>query len=484
MQTPIARLANDSRTVAPDACFFAIVGDQTDGHLFLDKAVQYGATAAICERPPAEPLPGLRALALVSDSRAAAAEAAATFFGRPSQALRLIGVTGTNGKTTVTYLLHSALEALGAQAGLMGTIEVRIGDQRREATHTTPDAIAVSELLAEMVEAGCEVCAMEVSSHALKQERVRAQRFAAGLFTNLTHEHLDYHGTFEAYARAKARLFEQLPDDAAAVLNRDDPAWELMSRNTRARVITFGAADAPAPRTSGEDFTYVIEKNSIGGLQLILDGASRRFRLAGGFNAVNIAASYATLRALGYRQAETLDALAEAPPVPGRLQTLSPADLDLDAPGPIAVIDYAHTPDALKNVLLTVREMLPEGGALHVVFGCGGNRDRAKRPIMGGLAADLADTVILTNDNPRTEDPGVILAEIEAGMPAPPSAVIPSRADAIATAVQNAGESDIVVIAGKGHETDQIVGTERRHFDDREVAETALRSRAALAGRT
>lgn len=482
LEAPVASLSHDSRAVEPQACFFALVGDGVDGHLFLDKAVQHGATTAVCERPLEEAPAGLRAVARVTDARAALAEAAAVFFGRPSRALRLIGVTGTNGKTTVSHLLYHALGALGVCAGLIGTIEVRVGPRVRPATLTTPDALALNAWLAEMADEGCEACAMEVSSHALAQQRVRALEFAAAVFTNLTHEHLDYHGSFEAYAAAKAKLFRELPPGAVAVVNRDDPAWETMMRASRARLVTYGRADREPPARSLRDVAFSVEHNSISGLRLRLDGATRAFRLGGAFNAANLAAAYATLRELGYGQAETLDALAAAPPVPGRLQALRPADAGVEAPGPIAVIDYAHTPDALENVLRTVREMLPPGGAVHLVFGCGGDRDRAKRPAMGRIAAQLADSVTLTNDNPRTEDPQAILAEIIAGMPRPPDRVEPDRAAAIGAAIAAAAEDDIVVVAGKGHETYQVVGAARRHFDDREEALAALRRRAGAAG--
>ncbi len=489
LQTPIRLLAHDSRRVAPGACFFAIPGLEADGHLFLDKAVQHGATAAVCERSPEGGLPpGLAASARVTDSRAALAEAAAVFFGRPSQALRLLGVTGTNGKTTVAFLLHHLFQTLGEKTGLVGGVEVRIGDAVQAATHTTPDALALNALLREMADAGCSTCAMEVSSHAIHQERVRGQRFALAIFTNITHDHLDYHGSFEAYSRLKGRLFKGLGEGAAAVVNRDDGHWQSMVEGTPARVVTYGqAGDGPTTARGHHPpagvfveghVPFSILENPVSGLRLRLDGEIRRFRLAGAFNAYNLAAAYAAARTLGYDRDEVLDALADAPPVPGRLETIRPADAGLDAPGPIAVVDYAHTPDALENVLRTVREMVPEGGSLSVVFGCGGDRDRAKRPVMGRLAERLADRVVLTNDNPRTEPPQVILQEVAGGMMAPPAAVLPDRAAAIRDALRAAGPHDVVVVAGKGHEPYQTVGTERLPFDDREAVREALREMA------
>lgn len=475
LATPIAHLAHDSRALRPDTCFFAIPGGQADGHAFLQSAVDHGATAAVCERPLEDLPAGFRAGVRVSSSRAALAEAAAVYYGRPADQLALLGITGTNGKTTVAYLLHDALTTLGRKAGLIGTIEVRIGDRAFEATHTTPDALATHGMLAEMVGAGCDSCAMEVSSHALEQERVRGARFTAAVFTNLTHDHLDYHGSFEAYTAAKARLFASLDEDATAIVNEDDPSWPFIVKGTRAAVHTYGTqtrgAERPSP-AGDHHVAYRIDENRLDGLRLTIDGASRAFRLAGAFNAANLAAAYTTLRALGFRQAEVLDALAEARPVAGRLESIRPA-----GDGPIAVVDYAHTPDALANVLRTVREMVPPGGSLSVVFGCGGDRDRAKRPAMGRIAAELADRVVLTNDNPRSEPPDAIVAEIVGGMPDPPEAILPDRAEAIRHAIGQAGDYDVVVVAGKGHETYQILGPERHPFDDREVVREALLER-------
>ena len=463
-------LAHDSRAVEPGSCFVAITGGQADGHLFIDKAVQHGATAVVCTSPPETSLPG--ALVVVTDARAALAEMAGVYFDHPSRALQLVGVTGTNGKTTTASLLHHMLTALGAKTGLIGTVEVRVGERRIEATHTTPDALALNALLREMVDDGCTACAMEVSSHALAQERVRGQRFAAAVFTNLTHDHLDYHGSAEAYRDAKASLFAGLDADAVAIVNRDDAAWRAMVEGSVARTVTYGAS-GPGPAA---DIPFEIEANAPGGLRLRLDGEVRRFRVAGAFNAYNLAAAYAVGRALGYEKDDVLDALAEAAPPPGRLETIRSED------GPVAIVDYAHTPDALDNVLRTVRDMMPDGATLVCVFGCGGDRDRTKRPEMGAIAEAVADRIVLTNDNPRTEDPDAILAEISAGLVRPDAAVvIPDRAEAIRHALDGAAPGDVVVIAGKGHEDYQIVGTEKRHFDDREHVRQRFRDRVGDA---
>jgi UDP-N-acetylmuramoyl-L-alanyl-D-glutamate--2,6-diaminopimelate ligase len=471
LDVSIDALAHDSRAVEPGTCFFAIKGEYADGHLFIDKAVQHGATAVVCASPPSAPPDGV-ALVTVTDSRAALAEVAAEFFGHPSRELRLVGVTGTNGKTTTAYLLHHVLTALGETTGLIGTVEVRIGDAVKDATHTTPDALALNALLREMVDAGCSACAAEVSSHALAQQRARAQRFAAAVFTNLSHDHLDYHGTVEAYRDAKASLFAGLDADAVAIVNRDDAAWRAMVTESAARTVTYGASGAgPAA-----DVPFEIGENAPGGLRLRLDGEVRRFRVAGAFNAYNLAAAYAVARTFGYDRDAVLDALAEAPAPPGRLETIRADD------GTVAIVDYAHTPDALDNVLRTVREMMPADASLTCVFGCGGDRDRTKRPEMGAIAERRADRVVLTNDNPRTEDPAAILAEIRAGMSDPDAAtVVADRAEAIRRAVADAAPGDVIVVAGKGHETYQIVGTERRDFDDREQVRQRFRERSQIA---
>ncbi len=478
-------LAHDSRRVEPDGCFFAIAGERADGHLFLDKAVQHGATAVVCQSPPETPPTGA-ALVVVTDTRAALAEAAAVFFDHPSRELKLVGVTGTNGKTTTAFLLHHLFSALGETAGLVGTIEVRIGSDRREATHTTPDALALNALLREMADAGCTACAMEVSSHALAQERARGQRFAAAVFTNLTHDHLDYHGSAEAYRDAKASLFRALAEGAVILANRDDAAWTAMVKGSAARIVTYGKGSPEPPGSdraaddfegaedvrAGEHVGFEVVENDLAGLRLRLGGEVRRYRLAGAFNAYNLAAAYGVGTALGYPRRAVLDALQEAPPVPGRLETLRSDD------GVLAVVDYAHTPDALENVLATVRDMMDPGAVLTVVVGCGGDRDRAKRPAMGALAERLADRVVLTNDNPRTEAPGAILADILAGMDEQDTAtVLPDRAEAIRHALSSAAPGDAVVVAGKGHETYQSVGTERRPFDDREEVRAAFEHR-------
>ena len=476
----------DSRAVTPGALFGAVVPDThhgRDGHDFVDDALARGASAALvsdewlARRPaPASSAPAplgkgkrLSGAAFVpaTDTRAALGEIATAFYGRPSDALTTLGVTGTNGKTTTVFLLHHLLTALGVKAGLVGTVENRVGTERYATSFTTPEAPALQRFLRACADDDCTAVAMEVSSHGLALSRVGGVAFDVAVFTNLTQDHLDYHETFEAYRDAKKRLFDGLGPDATAVANGDDSNWREMVRDTAARVVTFGT-------TEGVDVRVEVLDNTTDGLRLRLGGEERPFRLAGRFNALNLAAAYACGVALGYEGGAVLDALAEAPGVPGRFETVR-------AGGVLGVVDYAHTPDALDNVLATAREIVPEGSALWVVFGAGGDRDAGKRPQMARVAEARADRVVLTSDNPRTERPDSILDEVEAGLDRPARAGrIADRAEAIAFAAGGAAPGDVVVVAGKGHETYQIVGTERRDFDDRAVLRDALTSRPAL----
>ncbi len=461
----IAHLTNDSRAVGPTSLFAAIRGDRFDGHLFIDKAVQYGAIAILVEAVPETLTQSGTAYLQVTDTRAAWAEAAALFYGDPSHELQTVGITGTNGKSTTAWLVHHLTTTLGQHAGLLGTIAYRIGDRELEATHTTPDALDIQRLFREMVDAGCTACVMEVSSHALAQARVQGTRFDVGVFTNLTQDHLDYHADFAAYHDAKKRLLDHLPTDAMALYNADDDAGTTMVVDTRATVQSYGLkADA--------DLRAEIIANELTGLRLRIDGQERRFRLVGRFNAYNLLAAYGAGRALGYDADTVLDALADAPPVPGRFEQQTFAD------GTTVIVDYAHTPDALENVLLTIRDTMPPEATLWCVFGCGGDRDRTKRPLMGAIAERYADRVIVTSDNPRTEAPDAILADIRAGLQRPDDSLwIVDRHAAIETAARETSPGDVVLIAGKGHETYQIIGTEKRPFDDRTVARVAFAHR-------
>ena len=460
----VGLLVSDSREAAPNSVFVAVRGAISDGHLFIDKAANNGAIAVVCEAVPGEvrSRPSGTAFIEVTDSRAALAEAASLQFGDPSRALRIVGVTGTNGKTTTSFLVHHLLNELGERAGLLGTILNDLGDAPVPATLTTPDPLFLQRALRTMLDRGCKACAMEVSSHALDQQRVGAVEFDAGVFTNLTPEHLDYHPTMDAYLAAKKRLFDGLPSGASAIYNADDPAGERMVADTLAQRISYGRRPGAAVRVR-------VEENGIGGLLLGLDDRIARFRLVGLFNAYNLAAAYGVGLALGYESEQVLEALQSAPPVPGRFQQLDGSG------GRTVVIDYAHTPDALQNVLETASELRPPGVALWCVFGCGGDRDRTKRPVMGGIAERYADRVIVTSDNPRSEDPEAIMRDIEKGMDQPDRAMwIADRRRAIEAAAEASRPGDVVLIAGKGHETYQIVGTERLPFDDHEEAKRAF----------
>ncbi len=460
----IDHVAGDSRKVGPNGLFVAIRGVEVDGHLFIDKAVKNGAIAIVCEAVPANRAhryPGT-AFARVHDSRSALAVLAAAWYGDPSHALRVVGVTGTNGKTTVAFLVQQALGVLGIQAGFIGTVGIRIAGEAFAARLTTPDALNVQRLLRRMADKGCDACAMEVSSHALDQERVRGIAFNVAVFTNLAHDHLDYHKTFEAYLAAKKTLFDRLDADAAALFNADDPAGARMVADTRATCTSYGLDTAA-------DIRADVVEDVMDGLVLRVEGRTRRFRLAGRFNAYNLLAAWGALLALGCDAGDALDALEQARPAPGRFERIRFED------GTHVIIDYAHTPAALQAVLETITAARPSGAHVWCVFGCGGDRDRAKRPMMGAVAERFADHLIVTSDNPRTEDPARILQDIRAGFTDPDRALfITDRGEAIAEASRLARPGDIVLVAGKGHETRQIVGTDQKRFDDREAVRAAF----------
>ncbi len=476
----ISDVTIDSRQAAEGVLFAAVRPDThtgRDGHDFVDDALARGASAALVseswltERTSApaplgkgERLPGA-ARVPATDTRAALAEVAGHIFGRPGDALTLLGVTGTNGKTTTVFLLHHLLTTLGKTAGLVGTVENRIGTARYATAFTTPEAPALQRFLRACVEGGCTTAAMEVSSHALALDRVGGLAFDVAVFTNLSQDHLDYHETFEAYRDAKKRLFDELGPDAVAIVNADDPASVEMTADTAARVVTYGTSAEANVRVDVLD-------NALDGLRLRLDGDERTYKMLGRFNALNLAAAYAVGRALGYDREAVLDALAEAPGVPGRFETVRGG-------GVLGVVDYAHTPDALDNVLATAREIVPPGSELWVVFGAGGDRDRGKRPEMGAVASRHTARVVVTSDNPRSEDPQAIVDDVARGATRPVVEVV-DRAEAIGYAADRAAPGDVIVVAGKGHETYQIVGDERRDFDDRAVLRDALTARAAV----
>lgn len=454
-RTPIEGLAADSRAVRPGDCFFAVRGTQCDGHRFIASAVAQGAAAVVCEELPGELAPGV-AYAVVPDAQGALADLSAAFYDHPSRALRLVGVTGTNGKTTTATLLYELVRALGFRAGLLSTVVYRIDSRNTEATHTTPDPIRLNALLREMVDAGCAYCFMECSSHAIVQQRTRGLHFAGGVFSNITHDHLDYHKTFAEYIRAKKRFFDTLPAGAFALTNLDDRNGRVMVQNTAAAVKSYSLRAAA-------DFRCKIVEMHLDGMLLRIDGREVWVGLTGRFNAYNLLAVYGTARLLGFETEEVLRAMSLLRPVTGRFEIVRAAD------GTTALIDYAHTPDALENVIRTVEEIRTPQQQLIVVCGCGGDRDRTKRPEMARIAVKHAATAVFTSDNPRHESPEAILDEMVAGLSSGDRYLrIADRAEAIRTAVMLARPGDILLVAGKGHETYQIVGDEKRHFDDRE----------------
>ncbi|MDR3350031.1 MAG: UDP-N-acetylmuramoyl-L-alanyl-D-glutamate--2,6-diaminopimelate ligase [Prevotellaceae bacterium] len=472
----ITSLGLNSQTATNGQLFFALRGEKADGHHFIEAAVAKGAAAVVCEQLP-EKQEEKVCYVVVKNSHAAMGKIAATFYGNPSKRLQLVGVTGTNGKTTTATLLYRLFRALGYKAGLLSTVTNFVDNMEIPATHTTPDAITLNKLLAEMVRAGCAYCFMEVSSHAIVQERIAGLHFAGALFSNITHDHLDYHKTFSEYIRAKKLFFDNLPDTAFALVNVDDRNGRVMVQNTKAKVKTYALH-------SLADFHCRIIEKSFEGMQLQIDGMDVWTPFIGVFNAYNLLAVYATAQLLGVEKNEALRLLSAMTPVAGRFekvhgtQQTKPAQPLSVGHFPLTVIvDYAHTPDALQNVLNTINDIRREE-QLVTVAGCGGNRDAAKRPVMACIAADNSDKVIFTSDNPRFEEPETILADMKAGLDAAQrskSLFITDRREAIRTALMLAQSgSAIVLIAGKGHETYQEIKGKRIHFDDKETARELL----------
>lgn len=446
----------DSRAIKPGSLFVAVRGTQTDGHKFIDNVIAQGAVAVVCEDFP-ETMPEQVTWVKVKSSAAALADISANFYGNPAAEIQVVGITGTNGKTTTATLLHKLFNAMGHKAGLLSTVAIKVGDEELPATHTTPDPKQLHANFRRMADAGCRYCFMEVSSHALMQERVRGVPFAGAVFTNITHDHLDYHGTFQAYIQAKQRLFDQLGSSAWALTNLDDRNGQIMVQNSKAARYTYGIKKVG-------DFKAKVVENTFEGLLLDLNGKEVWFRLIGSFNAYNLLAVYAAASLLGFEDEQILLELSRIEGVNGRFQTLR-------ANGITAIVDYAHTPDALKNVLDTIRDIRTNDGRVITVVGCGGNRDKTKRPIMAKIAAELSDQVLLTSDNPRFEEPGAILDEMEAGLGPVlkrKALRIESRKEAIAVACRLAQPKDIILVAGKGHETYQEIQGVKHPFDDRE----------------
>jgi UDP-N-acetylmuramoyl-L-alanyl-D-glutamate--2,6-diaminopimelate ligase len=463
----VTDIAYDARRVGPGALFACVPGSRADGHDFAAGAVEDGAVALLVERPLDLPVPQL----VVPDARLGMALAADAFFGRPTRELEVAGVTGTNGKTTTAFLLYSILAAAGRRPGLLGTVEMRVGGERRGVTRTTPEAIDLQRTFRELLEAGDRSCAMEASSHASELKRLVGTRFRALVFTNLSQDHLDFHGTLAEYYDAKRRLFTEPDVDGnrpPAAVNVSDEQGRLLAEELRGlggRLLTFGLADEADIRPEELELTR-------SATSFRADGLAVRPRLRGGFNVENVLGAIAAARLLGIEDEPIVRGVEHVAGVPGRFEAV-------DEGQPFAVlVDYAHTPEALENVLAEARRLA--SGRLICVFGCGGDRDRAKRPLMGEVVSRLADRAIVTSDNPRSEEPGAIIEEILAGMDGRED-VEPDRAAAIARAVEQAAEGDVVVIAGKGHEQGQELADRTIPFDDREVARDALRRLGAAA---
>ena len=460
----VSNVQFDSRQVGPGDVFVAVKGWTSDGHDFIDQAIEKGAVAVVLENLPEKLKEGLNYI-VVDRSDEALGIIASNFFDNPSEKLTLIGVTGTNGKSTTVTLLYKLFSKLGFKSGLLSTIRNIIGNNTLPATHTTPDPISLNALLARMVEEECEYAFMEVSSHAIHQRRIAGLKFAGGIFTNLSHDHLDYHKTFSDYIKAKKQFFDELPETAFALVNKDDTNGLVMLQNCQAKKYNYSLS-------SMADFKAKVIENSISGIQLEIEGNQVFTRLVGRFNAYNILVVYATARLLDLDALEILTVLSGLETAEGRF------DLVQSKGSVTSIIDYAHTPDALKNVLETIREVRSGNENIITVVGCGGDRDKAKRPLMAKIACDLSDRVVFTSDNPRSEDPLAIIEDMRKGLD--PThfkkyLVIADRSEAIKTACSIAASGDIILVAGKGHEKYQEIKGERFPFDDKEKIENVLK---------
>jgi UDP-N-acetylmuramoyl-L-alanyl-D-glutamate--2,6-diaminopimelate ligase len=453
----ICSLGFDSRNVCAYQLFFAIAGDKTDGHLFIDDAIKHGATAIICEHFP-ETLNEKTCYVKVADSNTAIGIASSEFYGNPSSKLKLIGITGTNGKTTTATLLYQLIKNYGYRAGLISTIANYIDNRKIEATHTTPDAIQLNELINIMVEAGCDYCFMEVSSHSVVQERIAGLTFAGGIFSNITRDHLDYHGSFDEYIKAKKKFFDNLPATAFALTNIDDRNGKVMMQNTKAKCKTYALKKIA-------DYKCKILELGFDGMLLNIDNIAVWTKCIGIFNAYNLLAVYAVACELGMEKIEILRLMSALNPADGRFECIRANN------NVTAIVDYAHTPDALENVIATITEICTKEQLITVV-GCGGNRDRGKRPIMAKIASENSGIAILTSDNPRNEKPENILNDMCKGLTPvtmKKTLIIADRREAIRTAIMMAKPDSVILIAGKGHESYQEINGIRNHFSDREI---------------
>ncbi len=459
----VSGIAYDSRKVSESYLFVAIKGLQSDGHDFIDKAIASGATAVVCQHMPSLVAEGVNYI-VVSDTQAALAILASNWYDQPSKSISLVGVTGTNGKTTVSSLLHQLFSRAGYPCGLISTIKILVGTDAHPTTHTTPDPLVINSYLQQMVLAGMSYCFMEVSSHGIAQKRIQGLQFKGAIFTNLSQDHLDYHKTFAGYRDTKKLLFDGLSKQAFAITNSDDKNGLFMLQNSAAKKYSYGLK-------SLADFKAQILENQFSGQLLKINQQELWTSLLGEFNAYNLLAIYATATLLGLEDLEVLEHLSALENVAGRFQYV------VSKEGITAIVDYAHTPDALANILDTIERIRTKNERLITVVGCGGDRDQGKRPLMGGIAAEKSDTIIFTSDNPRSENPSVIIEQMEAGVSASDIKkilVIENRKQAIKTACQLAGPKDIILIAGKGHEDFQEINGVRTFFSDFEIVKEHL----------
>ncbi|WP_353077101.1 UDP-N-acetylmuramoyl-L-alanyl-D-glutamate--2,6-diaminopimelate ligase [Flavobacterium sp.] len=460
----IEKIEFDSRKVSYNDVFVAIKGTLSDGHQFIDKAISLGASVIVCEVLP-KTLSENCTYVKVQNSNQALAFLSANYYDNPSEKLKLVGITGTNGKTTIASLLYQMFKKAGYKVGLLSTVKIMVDEVEYKATHTTPDSLTINKYLDEMVAVGCEFCFMEVSSHGIHQKRTESLHFEGGVFTNLSHDHLDYHETFAEYRDVKKSFFDGLPKSAFAITNVDDKNGEVMFQNTAARKKTY------ALKTYA-DFKAQILENQLTGLVLKINNEEVWTKLIGSFNAYNILAIYGVALELGIESTEALRLLSELESVSGRFQFV------VSTTKITAIVDYAHTPDALENVLKTIENIRTKNEQLFTIVGCGGDRDKTKRPIMANIAASFSDKAIFTSDNPRTENPQTILDEMEAGVEAQnykKTVAILDRKQAIKTACQMANSGDIILIAGKGHETYQEINGVRQDFDDMQIVQEILK---------
>ena len=460
----IEKIEFDSRKVSNNDVFVAIKGTLSDGHQFIDKAISLGASVIVCEVLPTT-LSDNCTYVKVQNSNQALAFLSANYYDNPSEKLKLVGITGTNGKTTIASLLYQMFKKAGYKVGLLSTVKIMVDELEYKATHTTPDSLTINKYLDEMVAVGCEFCFMEVSSHGIHQKRTESLHFEGGVFTNLSHDHLDYHETFAEYRDVKKSFFDGLPKSAFAITNVDDKNGEVMFQNTAARKKTY------ALKTYA-DFKAQILENQLTGLVLKINNEEVWTKLIGSFNAYNILAIYGVALELGIESTEALRLLSELESVSGRFQFV------VSATKITAIVDYAHTPDALENVLKTIENIRTKNEQLFTIVGCGGDRDKTKRPIMANIAASFSDKAIFTSDNPRTENPQTILDEMEAGVESQnykKTVAILDRKQAIKTACQMANSGDIILIAGKGHETYQEINGVRQDFDDMQIVQEILK---------